>query len=141
MKTRTRTRFGYQLRWGLSSAAVALLFIGAPPTSAAAQSGEGVLSACFIPGTGTVYMIGQAGLGSACVREDHVLFRWNQAASPTSQIGLLGPQGPQGETGPEGPEGPAGPQGEAGPEGPEGPAGPQGEVGPDGPEGSAGPPA
>ena len=82
--------------------ALALLFVAAP---AGAQA---TLSACYIPKSGTVYMIKQTGTPSECLSKQHVEFTWSGT----------GPQGPQGSQGPEGPQGPQGTAGAQGPSGP-----------------------
>ena len=82
--------------------ALALLFVAAP------SGAQATLSACYIPKSGTVYMIKQTGTPSECLSKQHVEFTWSGT----------GPQGPQG---PQGPEGPQGPQGTAGAQGPSGP--------------------
>lgn len=106
---------------GALVAAIALAAAASSPLEAQTT----VLSACYVPSTGTVYRVGQPGLASACVKTEHVLFTWNQAGTP----GPAGPQGPTGHEGQIGPEGPAGPTGPAGPAGPPGPPGPGGASG------------
>jgi hypothetical protein len=84
-----------------------------------------VLSACYVPKSGTVYRVDVADAPPACLKPEHVPFSWNEE-------GIQGPQGepgPQGEAGPAGPEGAAGPAGETGPAGEAGPAGPAGTDG------------
>ena len=72
-----------------------------------------ILSACYVPKTGTVYRIETANAPVACLKADHVPFSWNQE----------GIQGPQGPTGPQGETGPAGQQGDPGSAGAQGPSG------------------
>jgi len=72
----------------------------ATPSQAAAQT----KTACYIPQSGTVYMIKEAGTPTECRASTHVEFSW--AAS-----GQTGPQGPQGATGPAGPTGATGASG------------------------------
>lgn len=108
--------------------------------------------ACFVPRSGTLYLVGRDNAPAACRAADHLLVQWN-AVGPAGAQGSPGPQGPVGPQGPAGPStgvpGPAGPQGPSGPvgaAGPKGDAGPQGMVGPQGaagvqgPAGPAGPP-
>lgn len=76
-------------------AALALLISAAP-------AGAQTLSACYVPKSGTVYMIKQTGTPTACLSKQHVEFSW-------STTGAQGPQGPVGPAGPQGPQGPAGP--------------------------------
>jgi hypothetical protein len=78
-----------------------------------------VLSACYVPKSGTVYRVGAANAPAACVKQDHVPFSWNEE----------GIQGPQGEPGSQGEVGPAGPEGAAGPTGETGAAGTNGVSG------------
>ncbi len=134
----SRSGFSYSVVAGLMS--LALL----APSRAAAQTVPDVIQACYIGGTGVIYLIGGADLPQTCIRPEHVLLQWNGEG----QVGPAGPVGPQGvegavgETGPVGPVGPIGPAGPVGPEGPlgpEGPIGPAGPIGPEGPTGSIGP--
>jgi hypothetical protein len=71
------------------AAFVALAHSGAPIQ---AQVAVEVLSACYIPGTGTLYLVDQDGLPDACIRDDHALLQWNEE-------GLVGDEGPQGRSG------------------------------------------
>ena len=70
------------------------------PSQAAAQT----RTACYVPASGTVYMIKEPGTPTKCNSNAHVQFTW-------STSGLTGPQGPQGATGPAGPTGPTGASG------------------------------
>lgn len=79
--------------------AIAALLIAAP-SEAAAQT----RTACYVPASGTVYMIKEPGTPTACHSGAHVQFTW-------STSGQTGPQGPQGATGPAGPTGPTGASG------------------------------
>lgn len=79
----------------VACAALALLVSAAP-------AGAQTLSACYVPKSGTVYMINQTGTPTACLSKTHVEFSW-------STTGAQGPQGPVGPAGPQGPQGPAGP--------------------------------
>lgn len=114
------------------------------PDGAAAGT---LLTACYVPSTGTVYRIREANLPQSCLAAGHVEFSWNAQgtpgpAGPQGPTGAPGPQGPPGADGAPGPEGPAGPPGPEGPQGPagaDGPPGPQGPPGPPGPPGPAGP--
>jgi hypothetical protein len=118
--------------------AAALLIVDVE--SSAAQSSS-QLFACYVPATGLVYRVREAGLPSDCTGpvsgpNQHVLFSWS-AQGPEGPVGAQGPPGPQG---PDGPMGPVGPQGERGATGAQGPAGPQGTIGPQGPQGVPGAP-
>ena len=125
-----------------------------PPVSAASE--DSVISACFVPASGTVYRIGVAGLPQNCLTSTHVRFSWQirgLQGPPGSQgeVGAAGGPGPQGPAGPSGaigapgsmgpigPPGPVGPAGATGPAGPAGPPGPAGDTGLTGPSGPAGP--
>lgn len=72
-----------------------------------------ILSACYVPKTGTVYRIDVPNAPGACLKADHVGFSWNQEGIQGSQ----GPAGPQGETGPTGSQGDTGTAGVQGPSG------------------------
>ena len=126
MSTSVRTAWrGSSKLWVVCAFSGALAGLAQP---ADAQSGENVISACYIPGTGTLYIVDQNGAPDGCLRVDHVLFQWDRSSVP----GPEGPQGPAGEAGPEGPAGERGAQGEQGPAGAQGPAGPAGQDGADG---------
>lgn len=113
-----------------------------------AQTTSGPVLACFVPRSGTMYVVGQAGAPAACRSSDHLLLQWN-AVGPAGAPGVPGATGPQGPAGPQGPPGPstgvpgpAGPQGakgDVGAPGPKGDSGPQGIAGPTGPTGATGP--
>lgn len=132
----------------------------ATPSGVRAQVPDEVLSACYIPGTGTLYRIGSEGtLPSGCVRPEHIVFQWNQQ-------GIIGDSGPHGLmcwdtdgdgvpdpsedrnddsvfdandcAGPTGADGAQGIQGPDGPAGPTGPAGAGGLPGADGADGAQG---
>lgn len=86
---------------GPSAALGAIVFLlMATPSQGAAQT----RTACYVPASGTVYMIKEPGTPTACNSNAHVQFTW-------STSGLTGPQGPQGATGPAGPTGPTGASG------------------------------
>ena len=102
---------------------------------------QDVMLACFVPQSGTMYVVGQNGAPAACRAAGHVLLQWNAVgpSGPQGPVGLVGPSGPQGPTGPQGPAGPStGVPGPAGPQGLKGDAGPRGDAGPAGPVGPAG---
>lgn len=80
-------------------AIVALQFV--TPSEAAAQT----RTACYIPSSGTVYMIKEPGTPTNCNSNAHVKFTW----STSGATGPQGPQGPQGQTGATGPTGASGP--------------------------------
>jgi hypothetical protein len=88
---------------------MALMAMGTVPGEATAQ-GSNTLRACLIPGTGTLYIIGQVSTPNACVRGEHIELSFNR----------VGPEGPAGPIGPEGAQGEAGADGEAGRVGPAG---------------------
>ena len=123
-----------------------LMALGA--LGARAWQTQDVMLACFVPQSGTMYVVGQNGAPAACRAAGHVLLQWNAVgpSGPQGPIGVAGPAGPQGPAGPStgipGPVGPQGLKGNAGAVGPAGPAGStglQGVVGPPGPAGPVGP--
>lgn len=79
--------------------AIAALLL-ATPSHASAQT----RTACYVPASGTVYMIKEPGTPTSCNSPAHVQFTW-------STSGQTGPQGPQGAQGPAGPAGPTGASG------------------------------
>lgn len=82
--------------------------------STAAQSQTPAASqACYVPASGTVYVIGVAGAPGACAA-GHTLVTLQGPAGPTGPAGPAGPVGPAGPQGPEGPQGPAGTSGISG---------------------------
>lgn len=85
----------------LASLALAAATFGA--NSAEAQSAP--LMACFVPRSGTLYLVGQNGTPTACRATDHVLVQWN-TVGPAGPAGNTGPQGPAGSPGQQGPPGP-----------------------------------
>ncbi len=95
---------------------MAVLTVAAPVLEAQAPT---VLSACYVPKSGTVYRVDALDAPPACIKPEHLAFSWNEE----------GIQGPQGEPGPQGEAGPAGPEGAAGPAGETGPAGAAGTNG------------
>ena len=107
--------------------------------------------ACFVPQSGTMYVVGQNGAPATCRAAGHVVLQWNTVgpSGPQGTTGVAGPAGPQGPAGPStGVPGPVGPQGlkgdagskgDAGPVGPAGPSGSAGLQGVGGPQGPAGP--
>lgn len=111
----------------------------ARPDHASGQALPVTLSACYVPGTGAMYLVGQPGLPAACIRSDHKQLDWSREVLSEGVLGPEGPVGPMGPVGPQGPIGLQGPLGEAGPLGPAGPVGPQGPLGEQGPLGPAGP--
>ncbi len=108
---------------------VTLMALGA--LGAREWQGADLMLACFVPQSGTMYIVGQNGAPAACRAAGHVLLQWNA-------VGPAGPMGPQGNAGPAGPPGPAGPT--TGIPGPAGPQGAKGDVGAKGDPGPAGPP-
>lgn len=133
----------------VAGAAAVVGLIGLIPSAASAQSG-GIIHACYIPASGTVYRIEEPGLKEDCNSHHHIAFEWNSQgiqgvqgpvgpAGPTGATGPIGPQGPIGLTGATGPKGDVGATGAAGSAGAAGPTGPQGLPGSDGAVGPAGP--
>ncbi|MFN8573723.1 MAG: hypothetical protein U0132_16830 [Gemmatimonadaceae bacterium] len=99
------------------------------------------LQACFVPESGTMYVVGQGGSPTNCRAAGHVLVQWDAAgvSGPVGPVGAAGDPGPPGAPGPAGPVGPAGSSlGPTGPAGPTGPTGPQGAAGPVGATGAVG---
>ena len=123
--------------------AVALLVVSvlaAPALHASPSTGPTIpfdpetIYACFVPGSGSIYLIKTTDPTETCKSANHIAFQW-QVTGPEGQQGPQGPAGPEGPQGPQGPIGPAGPagsQGAAGAPGAQGPTGPQGAVGPGG---------
>ncbi len=85
-----------------------------------------LLSACYVPKTGTVYRIRAPDTPPICSKS-HIEFGWNQQGIQ-GQPGIAGPAGETGAPGVAGPAGAAGPQGSEGPAGPQGTAGVSGFV-------------
>ena len=155
--------------FGLSLPILALVIFGAGVAPVAAQSAGDLLSACFIPGSGTLYIVGQDGAPPSCVRSDHVLLQWDEQGpmgpagadgmdgldglmcwdtngnglpDPDEDIngdGLFNAEDCRGEQGPAGPQGAQGLPGLPGPQGDQGIPGEQGPQGEIGPEGPQGP--
>ncbi len=59
------------------------------------------VSVCYVPASGTLYLINQPGTPTKC----------HSSAHTELLLAASGPTGPQGATGPQGPAGPQGPQG------------------------------
>ena len=119
-------------RVGPATAAVTLL-LGAPALHAQGPAPDNkVLTACYVPASGTIYRV-----DVACRSSQHVLFRWNQQGPPGPD-GVVGPRGPAGEPGVPGATGAQGPVGPAGDHGPRGPTGAPGPTGPMGAKGVSG---
>jgi hypothetical protein len=74
-------------------ASVVLVAETLAPEVVGAQAAQ--LMACFVPRSGTLYLVGQNGTPTACRATHHVLVQWN----------TVGPAGPAGNTGPQGPPG------------------------------------
>lgn len=111
------------------------------PQTTPSDPDAGLLYACYVPHSGTVYRIRTTDTKESCASPEHVMFSWS-AVGPQGIQGPQGPAGPQGEVGPQGPDGPkgdTGPQGDAGPQGVAGVAGSTGAVGPQGLKGDVGP--
>ncbi len=114
------------------------------------HAAEQPLSLCIVPGSGTAYRVGGAGLPAQCVSSTHTLLSLNMTgpqglqgvAGAKGDTGAMGPMGPKGDVGPAGavgPKGDIGLSGANGATGVAGPIGPQGLKGESGPEGPAGP--
>ena len=93
-------------------------FLATIRTADAQTTAPTLLSACYVPKTGTVYRTGTPDTPQIC-NKGHVGFSWNEQ-------GIQGLEGPAGTTGPTGEAGAAG---AAGPEGIPGATGPQGTAG------------
>lgn len=93
-------------------AAIALMLGHTAAVEAQTPSGT-VLSACYVPKSGTVYRTNTPDTPPSCLKPEHVAFSWNQQ-------GIQGPQGPQGPAGPQGAQGDPGVAGATGPQGPAG---------------------
>jgi hypothetical protein len=65
---------------------------------------NGLVEACYIPASGTVYLLKEPGLKAGCVSPRHVYFSW----TTTGETGPTGPIGPTGATGATGATGPTG---------------------------------
>lgn len=136
---------GHRKHWIGCLHAIAALTMG---TALQAQEASTTYYACYIPRSGTVYMIKQPGLPTGCVDPAHVPFSWSAEGRPGTggapgDAGPVGPKGVQGAPGAQGQKGPPGdrgPRGAAGPAGAAGAVGPQGSVGPVGPQGPTGDP-
>lgn len=81
-----------------AAAAAGLLLLVSTTARAQAPTAS---QACYVPASGTVYVIGLPGTPTAC-------------ATGHTLVTLQGPQGPDGPQGPEGPQGPAGSPGVSG---------------------------
>ncbi|HEU4994388.1 MAG TPA: hypothetical protein VFT29_06190 [Gemmatimonadaceae bacterium] len=82
-------------RWPVGAAGAvvtAVILMTAIPMSAAMLE-DNTLHACFVKGSGIMYLIGQPGGPAACRGQKHTEVTWN----------IVGPQGPPGPTGPAGP--------------------------------------
>lgn len=91
-------------RLRMSAAAMALV-LGYPGV-ARAQS-DGVLYACYVPNSGTVYRIKQSDTKQKCSSDQHVEFSWN-STGPAGAPGLKGEKGDAGLQGVSGAPGASG---------------------------------
>lgn len=129
--------------WRLRRADLVTLALGLPTALALAaftspSTADGAVRACFVPSSGTLYIIGEAGAPSSCRSTAHLAVTWT-LVGPPGIAGPVGAVGDSGATGDAGPTGAPGPQGTAiGPAGAAGPPGPTGATGPRGPTGAAG---
>ena len=78
--------------------ALALVVVAAP-------AGAQTIEACYVPASGSVYLIKQPGTPTECNSSAHKQI----TLTATGPAGPTGPQGPAGPTGPTGPTGPSGP--------------------------------
>ena len=85
------SRLARRVRPALFLGALAAIALVAVPTDVEAQAPTATLKAGYIPGTGTLYLVGdQDDLPDACVRPDeHVLIEWNEEG-PIGDQGLPG---------------------------------------------------
>ena len=67
----------------------ATLTLLAMPAGLQAQSTGSTLQACYIPGTGTLYLVGHGDLPESCIRPEHQLIEWNEEGQVGDQ-GLPG---------------------------------------------------
>jgi hypothetical protein len=104
-------------------AALTLAVVGSGVAYATIPAADGVISACYKPGTGDVRGVEA---GASCKFTDSKVI-W-KALSWNVQ-GIQGPAGPSGPQGVAGPQGPQGVPGAAGAQGATGPAGPSGAAG------------
>jgi hypothetical protein len=89
---------------GMAVAVMALLSV----TSGAARTeSEGLLYACYVPNSGTVYRIKVSDTKQECASRRHVEFHWNE----TGPAGAPGLKGEKGDAGPQGVPGVAGASG------------------------------
>jgi hypothetical protein len=98
-------RFPFRLTSATGICAVAIIAIAIVPTSMHGQTTVSVPdTACYVPSSGSAYVIKRPTAPPNCVSKNHYKFPWG---------GTAGPPGPQGETGPAGPTGATGPAGPA----------------------------
>lgn len=79
-------------RMVMGALAMAPLLMG---STLEAQQTNTPLLACYVPRSGTLYLVGQNGAPGTCRAADHVLVQWS-AVGPTGPQGPAGPQGPPG---------------------------------------------
>jgi len=74
---------------GLVSSEPSRAQTGTPPTAPTPR----IFTACYVPLSGTVYLVGEANTAADCVRASHLKFRWSGdalSAKPTSAAGDSG---------------------------------------------------
>ncbi|MDF1506073.1 hypothetical protein PYV61_24175, partial [Roseisolibacter sp. H3M3-2] len=104
--------------------------LGGAPTSAL-QLDTARVQVCVVPGSGTTYRVGAAGLPAKCLKDSHTLLTLNAQGTP----GEKGAKGDAGERGATGERGERGERGETGVAGAAGLAGAHGATGAQGPAG------
>jgi hypothetical protein len=115
-------------------------------TPVAASTGAGLHHACYVPATGTIYMIRTEGTAQSCLSGQHVAVSWNVqgvegpagAAGVPGEAGHAGADGADGLNGAQGDQGPTGLQGADGADGLTGAQGDQGPTGLQGADGADG---
>ena len=127
---------------GLVAALTTIALVGAPQRvaaqgTAAAVATDVVISTCYVPLIGAIYIVGATNTQPKCVATSHIPLSWNQRG-PAGVQGPIGPAGPQGALGVQGAKGDKGDPGAAGAVGPSGPQGPKGDTGPTGAAGANG---
>ncbi len=102
--------------------------------ASASVRADDMLTACYVPLSGTIYRIGAPRTPTACLSSTHVPFSF-----PSSTvIGPVGEKGATGDAGAPGAKGDAGVKGDKGERGDKGDKGDQGLMGPPGPSGAQG---
>jgi hypothetical protein len=109
-------------RLGTGLAVTLLLVLTTQPAAAQSAAADiqpmssdlpGVIHACYVPNTGTIYRIKEMDLKQSCTSNKHIEFTWNQQGVQ----GEKGDVGEKGEPGQQGAPGEKGEQGDAGADG------------------------